>query len=777
MRYLIFLILATASFGVASQSNLPRSTPEQQGVSSQMINTFLDAAKNSKHEFHSIMILRHGKVIAEGWWDPYKPELKHTMYSVSKSFTATAIGLAVAEKKLSVEDKVISFFPDDVPATISPNLAELRVKHLLSMSVGHDKDPTGLVATQSDWAKAFLRVPVVHAPGTKFVYNSAATYMLSAIVQKVTGQSTHEYLKTRLFAPLAISGTDWETDPENINVGGWGLRLKTEDMAKFGQLFLQKGNWKGKQIIPKEWVDEATTMKIEQDPSALQARKDSSDWLQGYCYQMWRSRHNSYRGDGAFGQYILVLPEKDAVIAITSETADMQGEFNLVWKYLLPAFGDKTLASDKKALKTLKSNLAGLGLEPETGVNNSSRESELSARSYGMITNDRDLQGFRLNFKDGVCQLMLDTDTTDYQIDFGKGKWIYSETVKYGPYLVALAKHNRKGLSPFRIAGSYAWKDEKTLELSLRYIESPHHETIRFTFDGDYVNTEIRSSFTEQSRVAKGVIRPAVVNGPKLIVRGDDMGFSHSGNMALIKSYEEGIETSIEVIVPSPWFPESVTLLANNPRVDVGLHFAITSEWDNMKWRPVSACPSLRNEDGYFYPMLFPNKNYPGQAVKDHEWKLEDIEEELRAQVGIALKYIPRLSHISGHMGSTGFDPKVKDMVARVAAEYKLATVDSDPGKNAIRYARFDISGKSEEQRIDGFIDMINKLEEGNTYVFVEHPGIDDAELRAISHIGYEDVAEGRQDVTTMFTSEKVREAIVRRAIQLVSYKDVLVKP
>lgn len=775
MRFIYYLLFLTGSLDVLAQG-LPRSTPEEQGISSKAIIDFIDAVKNSKHEFHSIMIVRHGKVVAEGWWNPYKPELKHTLYSVSKSFTATAIGYAVSEKKISVEDKVVSFFPDDVPATISPNLAELRIKHLLSMSVGHEMDPTGPVITKTNWIKAFLSIPVDYAPGTKFVYNSVATYMLSAIVQKVTGQSVIDYLTPRLFAPLGIKGMDWETDPNKTNVGGWGLRLKTEDMAKFGQLFLQKGIWNGKQVLSSDWIREASTQKIEQDPSAPQTRKDSSDWLQGYCYQMWRSRHNSYRGDGAFGQYILVLPEKDAVVAITSETSDMQGELDLVWKYLLPAFQPGKIRNDSRSVKALRDKLSALALDPFRGVTNIAMETTLSSRRYGMITNDRDLQGISMNFKDGMCQLTIDTDSLDYKINFGNGKWILSETTKYGPYLVAVAKHNRVGLAPFKIAASYAWRDSKTLELSLRYIESPHHETIRCTFEDDNITTEIASSFSDHKRMAKGVVKPALPNPPRLIVRGDDMGFSHSGNVALIKSYREGIETSIEVIVPSPWFPETVTQLASNPRVDVGLHFAITSEWDNIKWRPVSDCPSLTNEDGYFYPMLYKNKNYPGQAVVDHTWNLGDIERELRGQLKLALKYIPRLSHISGHMGSTGFDPKVKEMVAKVAAEYNLLTVDSDPSKNAISYARFDISGKTTEQRIDGFIEMINHLEDGKTYVYVEHPGIDDDELRAISHIGYEDVAQGRQDVTIMFTSEKVREAITKRGVELVSYKDVLQK-
>jgi CubicO group peptidase (beta-lactamase class C family) len=192
------------------------------------------------------------------------------------------------------------------------------------MSVGQEPDPTGKVVTESNWLRSFFSTPILYKPGTRFLYNSAATYMLSAIVTKVTGQKVYDYLTPRLFEPLGIDNADWETDPLGYNTGGWGLRLKTEDIAKFGQLFLQEGKWKRKRILSKKWVKEATTAKIIQHPDLPKEKRDSSDWEQGYCYQMWRARHNAYRGDGAFGQFCLILPDQDAVIAITSETPDMQ---------------------------------------------------------------------------------------------------------------------------------------------------------------------------------------------------------------------------------------------------------------------------------------------------------------------------------------------------------------------------------------------------------------------------------------------------------------------
>ena len=788
MKKILFLLFISLQALAQKNASLPRSTPEVEGVSSEGIANFLEAASKSKHEFHSYMVIRHGKVVAEGWWNPYRADLKHTLYSCSKSFTATAVGFAVAEKKLTVEDKAISFFPNDLPDTVGENLAALRIRDLLSMSVGNAIDPTGAVITSNNWIKSFLKFPIVHKPGTKFLYNTAATYMLSAIVQKVTGEKIIDYLKPRLFDPLGIEGMDWEIDPQGINVGGYGLRLKTEDMAKFALLFLQKGKWQGKQILPEAWIEEASTMKIMQDPSASQSRKDSSDWLQGYGYQMWRSRNNSYRGDGANGQYMLVFPEKDAVIAVTCETQDMQGEFNLIWQHLYPALKDTKLPStplmpsassgqgvtEFSALKAKNTALA-LPIAPKNRM--LTLENSISGKTFNVVSKDKTLEQVGFEFVNDQCYMTLKTDTTTHRIAFGAGTWALGETTKFGPYLVARAVGNRKGLPPYKVAGSYTWKDDKNLELTLRYIESPHMETINCTFDGDVVSLDVINIFNKNTKrtLAKGVLGKKWNNPPRLIVRGDDMGFSHSANEALIKTYKEGIETSIEVIVPSPWFPEAVKLLELHKGIDVGLHFAITSEWDNVKWRPLTDAPSLRDKDGYFYPMMFQNAHYLNQAVTDNAWKKEDYEKELRAQIDMALKYIPRLSHVSGHMGSLAFSPEAKEIARRVGAAYNLPMVDADAAKEmGISYIGFAFAKKTTEERVQGFIDMLDKLEEGKTYVFVEHPGLDNDELRAIYHIGYEDVAQGRQDVTTIWTSEKVKEAIARKGIKLVSYKEVL---
>ena len=484
------LAIATAS----AQSKLPRSSPEAEGVSSDSIIKFIDAAGNSQHELHSIMILRHGKVIAEGWWKPYSPELKHTMYSVSKTFTATAVGFAVAEKRISVHDKVVSFFPAQLPDTVSTNLNELTVKDLLSMSVGQQPDPTFLAITgSSPWISSFMKMPIVNQPGTKFLYNSLGSYMLSAIVQKVTGERVVDYLRPRLFGPLGIEGMDWEIDPMGINSGGWGLRVKTEDMAKFGQLYLQKGKWNGQQILPSAWIEEATTKKIDQAPEMPQSQKDSSDWTQGYAYQIWRSRNNGYRADGAFGQFILVMPEQDAVIVITSESPNMQDEINIVWKYLLPAFKEKELPSSKSTA-ALKQKLAKLSLAPPA-KSTSPLEKIISGKTFSIEPNDMKIGALSFHFKNNSCNVAIKTDTATYEIHFGNGEWKPGVTHKKGPSLVARAKGHFVGLPAPKITSSYQWTDDSTLELKIRYIESPHTEIIVCRFDGNNLTADFGNSF------------------------------------------------------------------------------------------------------------------------------------------------------------------------------------------------------------------------------------------------------------------------------------------
>ncbi len=356
----------------------PRSAPEAQGISSSAILAFVEEAEQKLDALHSIMIVRHGQVVAEGWWGPYAADEPHMMFSLSKSFTSTAVGLAVAEGKLKVDDPVLGFFPDEAPAAPSNNLKAMRVRDLLTMSTGHHDEDIQKFPYQSDESvvKAFLARPVAHKPGTFFVYNTPASYMLSAIVQKVTGQPVIEYLRPRLFEPLGIANPTWEASKQGVSLGGFGLSVRTEDIARFGQLYLQKGQWQGKQLLPADWVETATSRLMSNGSSP------TSDWEQGYGYQFWRSRHGFYRGDGAHGQFCLILPQYDTVIAITSGTRDMGSVMNLVWDRLVPALKAGTLTADAAANRKLTAKLSTLKLKMPSGTATSAAAQAAAGKRY-----------------------------------------------------------------------------------------------------------------------------------------------------------------------------------------------------------------------------------------------------------------------------------------------------------------------------------------------------------------------------------------------------------
>ena len=487
-----------SSIEIAGKNALPRSTPEHQGVSSTALNTFLDEIAKSKIEFHSIMIVRHGHVIAEGWWAPYAAPLKHTLYSLSKSFTSTAVGLAIAEGHLNLEQAVISFFPEDKPKDINANLEAMKIKHLLTMSTGHVKDTIQPMRLSSEtWAKTFLQVPVEREPGTFFKYDTGATYMLSAIVQKVTGQSLHQFLRPRIFDPLGIHGEDWETDPLGINTGGYGLRIKTEDIAKFGQLFLQKGKWNGKQLVPSQWIDEATKTQIASNSSNPSRPKEEDDWAQGYGYQFWRCRPGGYRADGAFGQFSMVMPDYDAVIAITGESFSMQKSMDLVWSFILPAMDKKSAAlpANIKEQKGLAKKLQDLSLEPPKQNPTSPLASRISDKQITLDVNEFKAASIQLTFKDNTCIFNLYDDKGKRKIICGVNKWVEQRNEnKAIPFPVP----GRMEV-PTAVAGSATWSDDKTLLMTWRLIESAHTNGLTFIFEDNDVTIKFHSSISQNN--------------------------------------------------------------------------------------------------------------------------------------------------------------------------------------------------------------------------------------------------------------------------------------
>jgi CubicO group peptidase (beta-lactamase class C family) len=453
-----------------SRGKLARVSPAAAGIEPAAILAFVDAVDQKVGGLHSFMLLRHGQVAAEGWWAPYAAEYPHMLYSLSKSFTSTAVGLAVTHGLLSVEAPVVSFFPDELPVHVSETLAAMQVRHLLTMSTGHDKDATGptTAAPDGNWARAFLALPVQHAPGTHFVYNSAATYMLSAIVQKLVGATVLEYLTPRLFDPLGIADATWETCPRGINTGGWGLSVKTEDIARFGQLYLQQGRWNGRQLVPQGWVAEATRKQISNGTAA------DSDWAQGYGYQFWRCRHGAFRGDGAFGQYCVVMPEQEAVLAITSGVGDMQAVLNTVWDHLLPGMAGSAPSEESAALKR---RLATLQVPPPRGAPVSPTAKRVSGRTFHFDRNAEGVESATLEFREGHggrSRLVLRDARGVTEIEGGAEAWVRGT-----------APLDRRTDAP--VAARAAWAEDAMYVMKLCYTDTPFVQTLTWRFTGDQV--------------------------------------------------------------------------------------------------------------------------------------------------------------------------------------------------------------------------------------------------------------------------------------------------
>jgi CubicO group peptidase (beta-lactamase class C family) len=466
MRPLSAFAVVVLAAAPAAGGNLPRSTPEEQGVSSAAVLAFVEAADKDLDSLHSFMLVRHGRVVAEGWWAPYAAGTRHQLYSLSKSFTSTAVGLAVAEGKLSVDDELLKLFPEDAPKDPGNNLKAMRVRDLLRMNTGHQTEPPR--KPDEPWTKTFLAHPVPFKPGTHFLYNTSATYMQSAAVQKATGQTVLDYLRPRLFDPLGIEDPVWEASPQGITVGGYGLSIRTEDIAKFGQLYLQKGKWNGQQLVPAAWVEEATAFQTSNGSNP------KSDWDQGYGYQFWRCRHGAYRGDGAFGQYCVVLPEQDAVIAITAGVRDLQAVLNLVWDKLLPGMKPGQLEPDDEARAKLASTLKGLTLKAPAG---SGRPAAVAGKTFKFPANDRKLESVALEEGQGGVTLVLKADGTERRVACGRGSWAEGK-----------AAWGRLAEQPAAACG--AWTADDTFTAKVCFVETPFVLTLRLTFAGDEVRVE-----------------------------------------------------------------------------------------------------------------------------------------------------------------------------------------------------------------------------------------------------------------------------------------------
>ncbi|MET0933341.1 MAG: serine hydrolase domain-containing protein [Mycetocola sp.] len=435
--------------------SLPRSTPSAHGVAARGIAAFVDAVEAAPHvEPHSLMLLRDGHVLAEGWWSPYTPDRVHLIYSLSKTFTTTAVGFAVDEGLFTLDDTVLSHFPELEAEITDPRSRRMRVRHLLAMASGHreetlqrahDIDSTNLV-------RGFLLVPPEEEPGTVFAYNQPCTYALSLIVQRTSGASLTDYLRPRLLDPLGIDDIGWITDESGRELGFSGLHAQTEAIAAVGQLYLQGGEWDGGQLLPASWVDEATRSHVANgtDPA--------SDWEQGYGFQFWMARHG-YRGDGAFGQLCVVLPEHGVVLAMTGQCDDMQGILDLAWEHLVPAFGGPAdRESGVEADAALAARLASLVLPPV----DSAQTGRVEAGHFVPAADNAlpALTGIDLSPTDGDVALRLVEGDDRLELEAGFGRWTTSDAT----------------------AASAGWTDDTTLAIDVIFVETPHRLHLSFDF-------------------------------------------------------------------------------------------------------------------------------------------------------------------------------------------------------------------------------------------------------------------------------------------------------
>jgi CubicO group peptidase (beta-lactamase class C family) len=468
---------------------LPRATPESQGVDSAAVEALIREATARDLGFHSLMVLRHGNVIAEGWWAPYSAPQQHMMFSVSKSFTASAIGIAEAEGRLSVDDEVLSFFPSHATDAIRANMAGVRVRDLLAMASGHAVDTIDVMRALPghDWVKLFLEVPIVYPPGTHFLYNTGATFVLAAIIQSRTGQSVLDYLAPRVFEPLGIELPPWEKSPSGIPMGGTGLRLRTEDLAKLGQLYLQRGLWNGQRILSEDWVSRASSVQVANDGRPV-------DWTQGYGYQFWRGRHGSYRADGAYGQFSLILPELDLVVAITEGASDTQATLDAVWELLLPGIRDSALPENPEATAALSQTIAGLELPvPSFVAAAAAREAALSGRTIELPFNLLGVDSASLRFDAGsVILSTVARDGHTEAIAAGRDSWQAGSTTAW----------KQAELTDAALESKAGWVDENTLELHQQCVETPFRRVWRFVF-GEESRVTVRIEYRPERNDAE----------------------------------------------------------------------------------------------------------------------------------------------------------------------------------------------------------------------------------------------------------------------------------
>jgi CubicO group peptidase (beta-lactamase class C family) len=450
--------------------SLPRSSPVEQHVDPVGILAFLDAMEARPDiELHSLMVVRHGHVVAEGWWKPYSADRPHLLYSLSKSFTSTAAAFAAAEGLLDLDDTVISHFPEFEAEITDPGSRAMRIRDVAAMSSGHEQETArqAFALDPAEPVRGFLLIPPDRPPGTVFAYNQPCTFTLASIVQRNAAMPLTGYLRPRLFDPLGIGNLGWHTFAGREQ-GYTGLHARTEDIARLGQLYLQRGRWDGAQLISADWVAQATSKQVDTAP-----QQSSPDWRQGYGFQFWMSRHG-FRGDGAFGQFCVVLPDQDAVVVTTAATLDMQAVLDAMWAYLLPAMGQS--APDGGAQEQLASRLGGLELAAYQADGEPADWAPWLGEPFIVTAAGGDpqpqltLASLGLQRTGAGLQVTLNEVDNALRVAVGSRGWIVSTS----------ADTFGKGIP---VAAAGGWPDQRTLRLEVIFLETPHRMDIVCSLD------------------------------------------------------------------------------------------------------------------------------------------------------------------------------------------------------------------------------------------------------------------------------------------------------
>ncbi|MEG1538927.1 MAG: serine hydrolase [Muribaculaceae bacterium] len=498
IKYFLIIILALMPvMGVAQVNDLPRSTPEREGVKSSTISKMLDVLSGIPNtEIHHVMVVRHGKVIAEYHPAPYKPEYRHTLYSCSKTFVSMAVGIAIGENKLKLTDRVASFFPEQLPDTISQNLSEMTVRNLLTMTSGIVPD-WNMRNYESNWIKSYLAKPVICKPGSDYKYDSMCTFMLSAILQRVTGMKMLDYLKIKFFTPMNITDVGWEESPDGINTGGWGLHLQSESLAKLGILILNKGEWNGKQLVPKRWIEDASSKQVDNTYGVKNAKITDSN--QGYGYQMWCCKYpGAIRADGAYGQFVVMVPDKDIVVVINGNCiGNSDDELNAVWDVLMPGVDEKQYQAGGKEYKLLLKQCANARLETPKGKKSTSLSKSILGKTITLQKNKHNISNLSITQNGDIYALTVEqNDGENYVIPFDYKKWSYAISSVNPPYSVSAMARFKGITDPYIVAGAYAWSSDSTLLLTAHYPNWISSRTFLLNFQKEEVKIQISENFS-----------------------------------------------------------------------------------------------------------------------------------------------------------------------------------------------------------------------------------------------------------------------------------------